>query len=53
MTIGWALLAKTPALYLQLDFEKAFDWVNFNYIWATLKVIGLKGKFLQLMQDLL
>lgn len=40
------------ALFLRLDFEKAFDKVDFNYIWAMLTTMGL-GKFLTLMKGLI
>lgn len=46
-------LDKTAALFLKLDFEKAFDRVDFNYIWASLRALGLGGKFLTLMQGLI
>lgn len=39
-------------LFLQLDFEAAFDKVDFPYIWATLTAMGLRGQFLKLIQGL-
>lgn len=42
-----------PTLFLQVDFEKAFDRVDFDYIWATIKTMGLGGKFLTLMKGLI
>jgi hypothetical protein len=38
--------------FLSLDFEKAFDRVDLKYLWETMKTIGLKGKFLALVQGL-
>jgi hypothetical protein len=48
----WALNKKKPMLFLSLDFEKAFDRVDMKYLWETMKKIGLKGKFLALIQGL-
>jgi hypothetical protein len=39
-------------LFLNLDFEKAFDRVDFDYFWITIKIMGLGGKLLQLVQGL-
>lgn len=36
-----------------MDFEKAFNGVDVDYIWATLTTLGLGGKFLQLVKSLL
>lgn len=41
------------ALFLKLDFEKAFNRVGFKYIWATLQAMGLGGQFLKLVRVLL
>lgn len=43
----------TLALFLQLDFKKASNKVDFNYNQATLQAMGLGGKFLTLMQGLI
>jgi hypothetical protein len=48
----WAEENQSPILFLKLDFEKAFDRVDFNYLWRTLDIMGLGGKFLQLIQGL-
>lgn len=53
MAFDWAIHTNTKALFLQLDFEKAFDRVNLNYIWANLSEMGLGGIFLQLMKGLI
>lgn len=51
--IDWIIHNKSQMLLLLLDFEKAFNWVDFTYIWATLTALGLGGKFLQLVKGLL
>lgn len=48
----WEKLHNLQCLFLKLDFEKAFDRVNFEYIWATLIAMGLGGKFLLLIKGL-
>lgn len=53
LAIDWIIHNKTEAVLLFLDFEKAFDRVDFSYIWATLSSLGLGGKFLQLVQGLI
>lgn len=50
LAFDWIIHHKSQALFLLLDFENAFDKVDFEYIWATLKALGLRGKFLQLIQ---
>jgi hypothetical protein len=52
MVREWAEETKTPILFLKLDFEKAFDRVNFDYLWQTMERMGLGGKFLQLVKGL-
>jgi hypothetical protein len=39
-------------MFLELNFQKAFDQVGFKYLSAALKAIGLGGKFQQLVQGL-
>lgn len=52
MAFDWLKLHKQPALFLQLDFEKAFDRAVFEYIWATLTAMGLGVRFLHLIRSL-
>lgn len=53
MAFAWVEQQKSQALSLKLDFEKAFDQVDFNYIWATLEAMGLGRQFPTLIEDLL
>jgi hypothetical protein len=48
----WAAATASPTLFILLDFEKAFDRVDFDYLWATLDRIGLGGHFLKLTKGL-
>jgi exonuclease III len=48
----WAESKQIPLLFLLLDFEKAFDRVDFKYLWTTLEKVGLGGHFLKLVQGL-
>lgn len=49
LSIDWIIHSKLQAILLFLDFKKAFDRVDFSYIWATLTKLGLCRKFLQLV----
>lgn len=49
----WLEMTKTPALFLGLDFEKAFDLVKHDYLWDTLKALGLGGKYSLLLKGLI
>jgi hypothetical protein len=48
----WAEENNKPILFLKLDFEKAFDRVDLDYLWQTIKLMGLGGKFLKLDKGL-
>jgi hypothetical protein len=48
----WAEENNKPILFLKLNFEKAFDRVDFNYLWQTIELMRLGGKFLQLVKGL-
>jgi hypothetical protein len=43
---------QTPILFLKLDFEKAFDRVDFEYLWKTIELMGLGNTFLKLVKGL-
>lgn len=53
LTHDWVVRHNKPTLFLKLDFEKAFDQVEHEYIWAVLDRIGLGGTFLKLVKGLL
>lgn len=53
LAIDWIIHNKSQAILLFMDFEKAFNGVDVDYIWATLTTLGLGGKFLQLVKSLL
>lgn len=42
----------TPLGMIFLNAEKALDRVGWDYLWATLRMLGIKGKLLQWMQAL-
>ncbi|CAM6082401.1 unnamed protein product [Calypogeia fissa] len=46
LTMDWIRAKKFPALFLKLDFEKAFDRVRHEYLWATLSKLGFSPKFI-------
>jgi hypothetical protein len=49
---GWADDTNAPTLSFELDFSKAFNQVNFEYLGKQFKQVGLGGKFLQLVKGL-
>lgn len=50
VTRDWIIHTKTPALFIQLDFEKAFDRIEHSYIWETLERLDLGSTFLELVK---
>jgi hypothetical protein len=44
--------SKQDMIFLELDFEKAFDRVYFDYLWIVLSALGLGGRFLKLVRVL-
>ncbi|KAL3694356.1 hypothetical protein R1sor_008007 [Riccia sorocarpa] len=48
----WAELSQEPTLFVKLEFFKAYDLVNHEYLWATMKAMGFHSKFITLTQGL-
>ena len=46
-TLNFMHSSKTPGLLLKLDFKKAFDNVNWDFIISTLKGLGCGDKWIQ------
>lgn len=53
LTFDWIHRNKFPALNLKLDFEKAFDKVEHDYIWETMHLLGIGSHFIKLVKALL
>lgn len=53
LTIDWVPRHKVLALFLKLDFEKAFDKVDHSYIWDTMHLLGIGSHFIKLVKALL
>jgi hypothetical protein len=53
LTHDWVKARGHPALFLSLDFEKAFNRVNHDYIWETMAKLGFGKHFILLVQGLL
>jgi hypothetical protein len=49
----WIRSTGNSALFLSLDFEKAFDRVNHEYLWETLAKLGFGAHYILLVQSLL
>ncbi|KAL3697958.1 hypothetical protein R1sor_012034 [Riccia sorocarpa] len=41
-----------PVIFCELDFEKAFDWVQHEYLWETLAAMKFDQKFINLVHML-
>jgi hypothetical protein len=53
LTHDWVKATGQAALFLSLDFEKAFDRVNHAYLWETLAKLGFGMHYITLVQGLL
>lgn len=53
LTIDWIQRHKTQALFLKLDFEKAFNRVDHSYVWETMHLLGIGNHFIWLVKALL
>ncbi|KAL3697349.1 hypothetical protein R1sor_011425 [Riccia sorocarpa] len=48
----WAEVEEQPAIFVKVDFEKAYDRVCHRYLWETMESMGFNAKFIQLVQGL-
>ncbi|KAL3690434.1 hypothetical protein R1sor_016743 [Riccia sorocarpa] len=48
----WAEVSEQPAIFVKLDFEKAYDRVDHSYLWETMAAMGFDEKFFSLTQGL-
>lgn len=52
MTKDWLHHTKMPALFSPNRLQKAFDCIEYEYLWNTFEHLGLGGKFLDLAKAL-
>ncbi|KAL2620271.1 hypothetical protein R1flu_000476 [Riccia fluitans] len=48
----WVEKCQQEMLFIKLDFEKAYDWVNHKYLWQVMETTGFDLKFIQLTKGL-
>ncbi|KAL3688942.1 hypothetical protein R1sor_015251 [Riccia sorocarpa] len=48
----WAEKSNQPSLFVKLDFEKAYDRVNHQYLWESMQAAGFDSKFITLARGL-
>ncbi|KAL3692018.1 hypothetical protein R1sor_005669 [Riccia sorocarpa] len=49
----WAVESEQEAVFLKLDFIKAYDRVRHTFLWETLEAMGFSAKFIRLIQGLM
>ncbi|KAL3688085.1 hypothetical protein R1sor_014394 [Riccia sorocarpa] len=49
----WCLKSKQKALFVKLDFEKAYDRVGHQYLWQTMEAMNISPKFIALTKGLI
>ncbi|KAL3689419.1 hypothetical protein R1sor_015728 [Riccia sorocarpa] len=52
MGADWAQESKQKAIFLKLDFAKAYDRVQHTYIWETLEAMKIEPHFIKLLRGL-
>ncbi|KAL3697981.1 hypothetical protein R1sor_012057 [Riccia sorocarpa] len=48
----WATKSKQKTLFVKLDFEKAYDRVDHEYLWSTLRALGIAEEFVEMTKGL-
>lgn len=48
--LDWAKLSHQPLIFLKLDFRKAFDTVNLDFLLAAMTRLGMDKQFLDMVQ---
>jgi hypothetical protein len=51
-TMAWAEYSKHDLLFLKLDFSKAYDMVNWDFLFATMEKIGFPAEFTSMIKIL-
>jgi hypothetical protein len=47
-TISWAKRSKQPLVFLKLNFSKAYDKVNWSFIFGCMKNLGILIEFINM-----
>ena len=42
----WTHLSKQNILFIKIDFEKAYDWIEWRFILSMLKFVGFRPMFI-------
>ncbi|KAL3684103.1 hypothetical protein R1sor_002125 [Riccia sorocarpa] len=48
----WAAVTGQEALFVKLDFQKAYDRISHRFLWATLAAVGLVADNIELIQGI-